>query len=378
MELCVQDENAFKSDDPNVRAKAWSRARSLGATHVRQMLYINSLNPCRGQPAVEELARFDRLADEAKANGVQLQLVLTGVAAAWGIATLADNSPCPGADGRPSGLNPSVKKFGRYVRSMVSRYASRGVKRFSMWNEPNLAAFLCAGKVKSVAGNIDATKCSGSTTEQAANLYAKLYQRGYEEVQDLKQKGKIPHDVEVLMGELAPGSNAGQFADAVMHGRKLHADGFSWHAYQYCTPPNSKKAEFIKGSSCNRVAGKGFGIAWADDWQNRLARYHGQGSLTTHHGQKVPLYQTEFGYWRAGSSNDIPEPYRAKWLPMALDVGKKNGVRQMNLYQLFAGPGTAGVWDTAILDQTGNPLPSYNAVRAWATMHGYPVTPLTP
>jgi hypothetical protein len=176
------------------------------------------------------------------------------------------------------------------------------------------------------------------------------------------------------------------------------------HPYQYCTPPNTKRAEYAPGSPCRYLEGTGLGMAWTGDVQQRLDKLHRSGRLTTPRGGRVPLFLTEFGYVAYGGNeipenvraawyllavdvrddryhrrdvtpgNEVPEPYRAKWLPMAMEKAKRVGAKEMVVYQLWSS-GPQSPWDTGILDQAGNPLPSFNSLQRWAQRNGYHTKP---
>jgi hypothetical protein len=96
------------------------------------------------------------------------------------------------------------------------------------------------------------------------------------------------------------------------------------HPYQYCTPPNTKRAEYAPGSPCRYLEGTGFGMAWTGDVQQRLDKLHRSGRLTTPRGGRVPLFLTEFGYVAYGG-NEIPENVRAAWYLLAVDVRDATG-----------------------------------------------------
>jgi hypothetical protein len=79
-------------------------------------------------------------------------------------------------------------------------------------------------------------------------------------------------------------------------------------------------------------------------------------------GNRLPLFLTEFGYHKSGPYA-IPEAIRAKWYPKALEVARRSGAAQMNLYQIYQSAG--GRWDTSLLNARAEPLPSYIAVQGW-------------
>jgi hypothetical protein len=194
-----------------------------------------------------------------------------------------------------------------------------------------------------------------------------LYKSGYNIIRSLQKQKKIG-PVKIWIGEYAGFGGIG-FTARMLKKSKLKADGFSWHPYQYCNPPSVKgKGKFIKGY-CKRAMG---GMGYVKDAQKALAKWAKSGRLTTPGGKKVPMYLTEFGYHRKAPSG-IPEKYRAKWYPQALERSRKAGVKGFVLYQFYP---QAQAWDTSILQADGTPTPSFRRLHAWAKSRGYKVQKL--
>jgi len=287
MEIAVQDEGIFMSRDANARNRAFQQAAALGATYVRSMVLMHLLHKCRGQDAIDTLNDYNNLVDSAKANGLKVQMVFTGVAADWGLPR-----GCTGYT-TPTGSNPNITEYKQFIQTYASHFGKKGVTRFSLWNEPNHPAFLCAGKsVESQDGDVDHSKCQASKKKNTA-LLANLYREGYKVIRTLQKTKQISKDTQILFGEFA--GNGLDFFKS-MDGNFV-ADGFSFHPYQYCTPPTTKKPVFIT-STCRRVMA---GISTVKDVQKMLKKWYKSGKLRTPAGKQVPLYLTEFGYFRAGA-----------------------------------------------------------------------------
>jgi hypothetical protein len=111
------------------------------------------------------------------------------------------------------------------------------------------------------------------------------------------------------------------------------------------------------------------GIGYAKDVQKQLKKWAKSGRLTTPKGKPVPMYLTEFGYHRKAPYG-IPEKYRAKWYPKAMEWARKSGARGMVLYQFYP---QAQAWDTSVLEANGAPTPSYLKLWKWAQSRGYKV-----
>jgi hypothetical protein len=175
------------------------------------------------------------------------------------------------------------------------------------------------------------------------------------------------------MGELSPVKSSEQFMNYIFHeGAHYKADGFAVHPYQYCTPPDNHSKNYVKGTQCTWPSGFGYGIAWSPTWQDRLKHLHEKGRLSAPKGGAVPLYLTEFGYHRDGKAA-LPETARSKWYPRAMSEAKKSGAKAMNIYQIYAGNGTPGVWDTGLIAPGDVPLASFTALQNWSKANGYPV-----
>jgi len=359
------------SDDDNIRKLAFDQARALGATYVRAMVLMHMSHPCRGAQAFAYLGQLARLVKEAKARHMKVQLVLTGVAANWGVPR-----GCVGSY-LPTGVKPDLKNWATYVKNVVTFFASKGydVRRFSLWNEPNHPSFLCNGNVVPPKdGNIDHSKCDAPKST-SASLFVKVYKTGYNVIQKLKASGTISKNVKVFLGELA-GADM-EFINGVFKSNKLKADGFSFHPYQYCTPPEVKTVP--KNAPCKRAMK---GISYIPDVQTKLDALHKSGHLTTPSGARVPLYLTEFGYFQKCNKTNaaahlgmcvfgLPQNLRALWYPRALQFAAKHNAKGFVLYQFQQS--ADGSWNTALLDNQLRSTPPYCSTYAWAKHNKYPV-----
>jgi len=363
MELAAHDEVAFLSPDANVRELSISRARALGVTYIRQMVWWHLLHSCRGADALAYLGQLRDMVVTAQRHGIRVQLVVAGVAASWGVPR-----GCHAPYTTPTGVKPNVAHYKTFVSNIVQFFNKLGVKRFSLWNEPNLASFLCSTTTSS-SSNVDSVKCKSSKAA-LAKLFVTLYKAGYGVIQSLKKSGKVSKDTRILFGELAGFDPS--FVDLALKGQKIKADGFSYHPYQYCSNPTTKKKVFpVK--TCHRLM---HGTSWIPDAKSALSRWHKSGVLRTPGGGVVPLYLTEFGYHVQGP-NRMPENIRSKWYPQALEFARKLGVKGFVLYQFQPSPvKTPPLWDTSILDGALNPKPSYRAIWNWAKSRKYKVQPV--
>jgi len=322
------------------------------------------LHPCRGADATTYLNNINAMVASATQHGMKVQLVLTGVAAGWGVPR-----GCAAPYNTPTGVNPNIANYKAFVTKYVLHFNQLGVKRFSLWNEPNLASFLCP-KVTTVTvpNDVDLVKCS-SPTATAAKLFIKLYKAGYNVIQGLKKAKKISQDVKILFGEFAGFHPT--FVNAALKGQKLKADGFSYHPYQYCSPPTTMKKTFPV-ATCKRLMS---GMGWTKNAQTALQKWAKSGQLRTPKGGVVPLYLTEFGYHVQGKYA-MPETYRSKWYPQALEFARKNRVQGFVMYQFGPSPVVnPPLWDTSILDVNLAPTATYISIWTWAKSRSYKVLP---
>lgn len=103
-----------------------ARAQELGVTYFRLFLQWIS-----GSPS----ARNDAEIKAVLAAGFGVQITVHGIASPWGQSQ--------GRNGH--GVLPNAKAFAKFFAAVIDRYKPLGVKRYSVWNEPNHSGFLRAG-----------------------------------------------------------------------------------------------------------------------------------------------------------------------------------------------------------------------------------------
>jgi len=362
MELIAQDEALFINTDATMRDTGIAQAAALGVTHIRNMLLAHMTHPCRGAAAQEYISQLDTMIATAASHGIEVQLTLTGVAAGWGVPR-----GCAAPYTKAMGINPDINGWYKpWVGEMVTHFAGEGVKRFSLWNEPNLPAFLCAGSVKT-GSTVDNNVCNANMAK-TAKLYYDLFKAGSQVINDLIRKGAIPKDVEILFGEFA-GADIPFLGKVLSHG-PVKANYISYHPYQYCTPPTTTKA-ILPYKPCHRAGMHG--ISWVPAMQKAIAAHGGRLSRRGK-GGRVPLMLTEFGYFTSGP-NMIPENLRVKWWPKALSFAQTHKVVGFNIYQFMPSPTSPpGLWDTSVLNAQLGASPTYLAIWKWAQGNGLHVS----
>ncbi len=358
MELAVTE--GHFSDDPAgsaLREIAFERAWELGATHIRA--FLPWVKPASGvyDDSYLYFPAFDSFVNEAISRGFQVQLTLTGYAAASFGSTR-------------TGVDPDPREYAHFVTACARHFLGR-VHRYSVWNEPNLPVFLMPAPVASASSFVGTLGVLGSGSQprdyrkdiqpKNALRYRQLYGEGYDAVK------KVDSTAQVLVGELSSSHDPLVFMKLMAPpGEHMVADGFAYHPYQFAVPPDENPKSTGGGAGISRLAA----VKWLLE---KLASEH---RLNTRQGGEVPLYLTEFGYQKLEGRTfkepavQIPEATRAAWLPIAYQDALDAGAKQMLYFQLVPTPPDYN-WDTSILDSAGSPLPSFTALKAWAASKGY-------
>jgi Cellulase (glycosyl hydrolase family 5) len=188
----IQDEHQMLELGPAVQARALDDAANLGADIIRVNVAwsryapspkskkrpkkFNGSNPAAY--AQRKFAMLDSLIAGAQQRGMQVMLTPTGTIPAWA-------SRCGGSVKARSTCKPSPTEFGRFVRALGKRYPQ--VKLWSIWNEPNLKAWL-------------SPQYSAGGTLQSAALYRSLARSA---VAGLRSTGHAKGNT-ILLGETAP------------------------------------------------------------------------------------------------------------------------------------------------------------------------------
>jgi hypothetical protein len=287
--LAFQDD-ALLNADAATQNRVLDQMRAAGGKNIR-------LNAIWGQARANgayDWGKLDTLVNAARARGIAPQLTLTGT---------PEYMRARNADMALSAGTPNQNLMGAFARDAATHFRGR-VKRYSIWNEPNISSFLAEGENKA-----------------GPKQYRRLYQSGYKGV-----KGADPH-AQVLLGELtagregAPGRTQalGFLRRVLAAGNKpLLADGLALHPYQWSNP-NKQMHDANYG-----------GISNLPMVQKELLREFHRGKLATPQGKtKVPLYLTEMGY--KGAQFDTPT--RAKYLEQAYRLAQKAGAKQFLQYQ---------------------------------------------
>jgi hypothetical protein len=322
IEFALQDDAVFVEQNWMTRDKALEHAQQLGTKRIRvNLLWARMLTsgadaktpPAAG--AQYDFTKIDELQRAAQAKGIKLQLTLTGPAPAW---ATKDHKTGPN--------QPDPVKFAAFARTVAAHFAGR-IDRYSIWNEPNLSAWLAPSK-------------------QAPQLYANLYKSGYTAIKTVDPKAQV------LLGELAPTRDGRtiaplQFLTAATAKTKLKSDGLALHPYQLTSSPAT-----LAGGPLDAPISQ---LKRLTKLLDQLAKHH---RLATPKGKALDLYLTEFGYLSKGN-RALSQKVRASYLRTAYEIARRNPrVRQILQYQLVDGP-EDGIWNSAILTNDGKPQGAY-------------------
>jgi len=323
MEFALQDDAVFVDQRWMPRETALEHAQTLGTKRIRaNILWSRVLTSGADKASYPkdgpqyDFSRYDALIDEAAEHDIKLQLTLGGYAPAWATK-----------DHKIGGNTPNPIQFASFVRTVVAHFKGR-VDRYSIWNEPNLSAWL-------------------SPSSTAPKQYRTLYKYAYTAIKTIDPKAKV------LFGELAPSRDGRTIAPlqflraAAPKNARLKADGLAVHPYQFTSAP-----AVLSGGPDDTPISQ---LPRLTHQLDQLAKQHG---LSTPKGKGLYLYLTEFGYLSVGTRKQS-QAVRAAWLRAAYDLAARNRrVKQILQFQLVDPPATE-LWHTAILDHNGRKQGAY-------------------
>ena len=302
------------------RGAAFDRMRELGVSWIRVPVIWERVER-------EGFGQVDSLVDAARVEGFEVQLNLIPPAPAGATG-----------DGKPGVFRPAAPAFGTFAGKVASRYRSR-VKRWSLWNEPNLVNWL-------------------RPVREMPALYRRLYLSGSAAIR------AVDPSAEVLIGETAPYVRPGDgmaplaFLRGVLRPGPLVADGFAHHSYDFEAPP---EREYPGDGNVT--------LGSVERLLRALDRAAADGSLRDGRGRPLDVWITEFGYFQT-TGRALPPARRADYVRRAFELAASHHprVRQLLQYLLVSPPEgfPGGRFDTALLTRDGSPTPAFGALAAWA------------
>ena len=293
----IQDDRELLGFAPHDPGAAMSEIAELGVDIVRTNTIYNKVyrKPReRTKPAgfdasdpdspEYDWSRTDRLVTEARANGLQILMTVTGPGPHFttgkpnscGRVTQCTNNPIPG-------------EFGKFAAAVAKRYRGK-VSYYSLYNEPNLHTWITPQQTRPGPGRFQVD----------AAIYRKLWIAGYRSIArfDPARRNRvlfgevaaIGEPLPLLYGALCLDLNGNPFRGKLARrqgcaGRpaKLNVGGFAIHPYNfggYGTPQSKTRSR------------TGLPLAYLPRLHRLIDRAKRLGRIT----RRAPISVTEFGF----------------------------------------------------------------------------------
>ena len=362
MEVAVQDDLVFLhrgafSGPFYSRDTAFDQMRAMQGSALRvNVIWAHAV--ANDQERLEEKparvrydwASYESLVKLTRGYGVKVQFSLTGPGPNWSTPT---------GKVETAYWRPNAKYFQEFSRAVAKRFKGK-VSRYSIWNEPNWNRWL-------------------GPKHEAPWRYRQLFQVASAAIRGVNPRAKI------FFGELAPYETprslpplefvrraacvdaryrptaqwrrerkAGPLSGKRCAGGTLKADGFAHHPYEFTKRP----------SKAWRPGRDDVTIGSLERLTRALDKLEAARALVPRRGPWLPLYLTEFGYFRAGNRT-ISEAKRAKWSVEGFKLAQRHPrVRQL-LYYVFVRPPGGTFFDLSLIDYDGRETGAYKALVRW-------------
>jgi len=395
-EAIFQDGGSLRADPAGTLATL----KSLGVGRLRLLMDWNSVAPSPNshhRPNFKSVnpasypasgwAFYDEVIKTAAADGISIDLDLTGPAPLW-----ATGSGWPG--GGPQNVwRPSASEFGAFVRAVGTRYSGHyhGLPRvtfWTIWNEPNygpdLAPQARAGDTielspASYRGLVDAAWSSlrvsghshdtfllGETAPHAQNVIGNY--GGMKPLRFLRALYCVDSNFNQYRGSAAaargcPTTAAGSRAFRRNNPALFSASGFSVHPYAQGIPPNQPS----KLCGHNLCPGSGGGDPDFADlpvlprFERTLDRLQGiYGSHNT-----MGIWSTEYGYQTKPPSKiaTVSPSEAAYWINWAEYLSYKQPRIQSYSQYLLVDPSSGSNFTSGLEFPNGTQKPAFSAYR---------------
>lgn len=308
--------------DPAVQGMLLDRIKKMHGSGFQQDVQFGDVyNKTTG---AYDFAKYDALVNAARQRGLKnITFRLYGTP-----AYVAKTRPGVATD--LSSNDPNAALAGKFAEQVAMHFAGR-VDRYGIWNEPNVGSFL------------------RGDPRQAAKEYGLIYDKMRQAIKGVRSAAQVGFGEITSQAPNTPGyaSTIG-FLKAVLqqHKKPVRADYMAIHPYQWSDPSKKVGNEWYGGIS-NLPA-----------IQQELAHQAAAGRLVTSGGHRVPLAVSEYGYKRQAGNAAV----RAAWMKRSMDIFRKAGIRDVNLYQLL--PSKPGdYWDSSILGPQGQIPAAYRNLR---------------
>jgi hypothetical protein len=312
MTVAIEDEDVFVNGISGVNPLIGYRLLDdLGIKTMRMLITQTSVQT----GSKFDFTKYRNLLVTARSRGIQVQVVLIG------------KYP-----------RPNVKSFAKFARAAAAALKGQGVTFYSIWNEPNLKAWI--------------------RSNNRAAIYRSLYAAGYKAVKKGDRSAKVLFGETSPFIDRSPGTPPLRFLRQVAcldnnyrkTGKRcprLKANGYAHHPYDFTKAP--KKSN--RGPD-NATIGTLRNLTRALSKVQRTRQITGISNV----------YLTEYGYFATGP-RALPEDRRALYLKQGFAIARRTPhVKEMVQY-LLAQP-RVGRFTTGVVSEDGVQLPSYDALKA--------------
>ncbi len=329
-EALFQDDVQLKADPAGTLATF----RELGVTRVRVSVIWRAIAPQSGSrhrpkgfhatdptsyPAAG-WAPYDAIAQDAKADGIAVDFMLTGPAPLWA------TGPAMPRGGPYGQWKPSAREFGAFVRAVGTRYSGsyrpRGalqalprVSFWSIWNEPNYGVDLAPQAIDNDTIEVGAAEYRGLLDAAWSGLQATRHGHdtiligetaprgldhpignfsGVKPLRFLRALYCVDSRYRELRGAAAaargcPTTAAGSRRFRAQHPALFQASGFADHPYEQDTPPNEPTTSNPRRFKSDPDYADLPEIPRLERTLDALQRVYGSRA-------RLPIWNTEYGY----------------------------------------------------------------------------------
>lgn len=347
----IQDDRVWQVPAKEIDSRVQTMAR-MGTSIIRVDVRWDTISTKRpanpkdpNDPAYNWTA-YDQVVDAAAKRGVRVLMTV------WGTPDWAADKAVPKSPRFADYTRRPAKAgdYGNFAYALAARYASRGVRDWEMWNEPNIPLFL----------RPQFEKRNGKWVAASPRVYSALAKSFYANVKTVDKGSRIAGMVTAPAGDQCPSScprspNARMTPSAFLAaiskpGLRPPMNVVSHHPYPITTPRNTN----FPGSSY-------IDLYNVDRFQREVDR-------TYLRGKKIWL--TEFGFSTekvAEYSLSVSEAQQAQYLQDAYRRVRPNKRISMFVWYFLQ---DNGMWGSGLLRQDGKAKPA-------AEVFSLPMSPLS-
>jgi hypothetical protein len=376
-ESVVQDDRLLLNSGPEARDQALDELDALGVDVVRSLLVWAQVAPNRGSKSRPEFdasdpaaypggawERWDALVREAGERGMDVLLTVTGPIPAWA-------SQCGGSVNNRRLCRPDPAEFRQFVTAAGRRYP--GVRRWSLWNEPNHGAWLVP----------QYSRKGGRMVPESPTRYRRLVEAGVGGLEAAGHSGD-----QVLLGETAPiGRSSGSWSRRSIGPTSFYRELFCLDARGRALRGRSARLRGCRGYRPLAVTGAAHHpytrAAGADPrgrvgstditigTLGRLTTWLNRGAARGRIPRGLPVYLTEFGFQTNPPDrlSGVSLGRQARWLNEADWIAYRNSrVASVAQYELRDDPAVSS-FNTGLRFRDGRAKPGLAAYRIpiWVT-----------